>query len=245
MIWQEYVKTLTETLDLKGHIIALTYTCDDIEGASGEPCRVCNALMKAHHGETIALTAKNSTCPGGTWHLGLGDPPSGEAGKALMNFLVYGEKLACSYATFHRMMALTSPPPKGVADHIVFAPMDAMPLEPDLAIFIVNAEQTCRLLTLYSYSTGKAPRTEMMGSGCHMAVAYPLVSGEMNVSFSDWTARPMMKMQPDELIVSVPYYLLPGIIEAIPRCTAGTAEGKPISEFTPGVNLNDQSRPQT
>jgi len=235
MLWQEYAKTLTETLGLKNHIIALTYTYDDIEGASGERCRACTALMKAHRGKTIVLTADNSTCGGGTWHLGLGDPPSGEAGKALRNFLVHGEKLACSYATFHRMMALTSPPPKDVADHIVFAPMDTTPLEPDIAIFIVNAEQTCRLLTLYSYSTGKAPRTEMMGSGCHMAVAYPLVSGEMNVSFSDWTARPMMKMQPDELILSVPYYLLPGIIEAIPRCTAGTAEGRPIREFMPGT----------
>ena len=233
MIWQDFAKALTETLKLKNHIVAITYTYGDVEGASGEPCRVCNALMRAHHGGTMALTAENSTCGGGTWHLGLGDPPAGKAGKALRNFLVHGEKLACSYATFHRMMALTSPPPKDVADHVVFAPMDTMRLEPDIAIFIVNAEQTCRMLTLYSYSTGKAPRTEMMGSGCHMAVAYPLVSGEMNVSFSDWTARPMMKMQPDELIVSVPYCLLPGIIEAIPRCTAGTAEGRPIREFMP------------
>lgn len=239
MIWQDFAKTLTETLKLKNHIIAITYTYDDLEGASGEPCRVCNALMQAHHGDTIALTVENSTCGGGTWHLGLGDPPGGEAGKALRNFLVHGEKLACSYATFHRMMALTSPPPKDVADHVVFAPMDSVPLEPDIVIFMVNAEQACRLLTLYTYFTGKAPQTEMMGSGCHMAVAYPLVSGEMNVSFSDWTARPMMKLQPDELIVSVPYHLLPEIIEAIPRCTAGTAKGRPISEFMPGATLDD------
>jgi len=239
MDWKGFTKTLTETLGLKNHIVAITYTYDEIKGASSEPCRVCTALMKAHQGSTIALTAENSTCGGGTWHLGLGDPPKGEAGKALRNFLVHGEKLACSYATFHRMMALTTPPPRDVADRIIFAPMNTMPLEPDLAIFIVNAEQTCRLLTLYSYFTGKAPRTEMMGSGCHMAVAYPLVSGEMNVSFSDWTARPMMKMAPDETLVSIPYYLLPGIIEAIPRCTAGTAEGKPVSEFIPGATTED------
>lgn len=233
MIWRDFAKTLTETLKLQNHIVAITYTYDDIADSSGKPCRACTALMKAHSGTTVVLTADNSACGGGTWHLGLGDPPSGEAGKALRNFLVHGEKLACSYATFHRMMALTSPPPKDIADHVVFAPMDTMQLEPDIAVFIVNAEQACRLLTLYSYFTGKAPKTEMMGSGCHMAIAYPLVSGEMNVSFSDWTARPMMKMQPEELIVSVPYYLLPGIIEAIPRCTAGTAEGRPIREFMP------------
>jgi uncharacterized protein (DUF169 family) len=239
MIWQDYAKTLGKTLGLKNHIVAITYTYDDIEGASDKPCRVCTALMNAYHGDTLALTAASSTCGGGTWHLGLGDPPKGEAGRALRNFLVHGEKLACSYATFHRMMALTTPPPRDVADRIIFAPMDAMPLEPDLAIFIVNAEQTCRLLTLYTYFTGKAPQTEMMGSGCHMAVAYPLVSGEMNVSFSDWTARPMMKMAPDEGIVSIPYYLLPGIIEAVPRCTAGTAEGRPVSDFLPGETMDE------
>ena len=95
------------------------------------------------------------------------------------------------------MTALTSPPPRNVADRVVFAPLGITPLEPDVVLFFVNAEQACRLLTLYTYFTGKSPRTEMMGSGCHMAVAYPLVSGEINVSFSDWTARPMMGMAPE------------------------------------------------
>jgi uncharacterized protein (DUF169 family) len=231
MLWKKYATALTEALKLKDHIVGITYTNDHVEGADGEGSRACTALMKAHQGKSVLLGKENSLCGGGTWHLGLGDRPSGEGGKALMDFLVHGEKLACSYAAFHRMTARTSPPPKNVADYILFAPMDEMELEPDIAVLVVNAEQACSLLTLYTYFTGKAPVTEMMGSGCHMAIAYSISTGEMNVSFSDWTARPIMQMAKDELLVTVPYYMLHNMVEAIPRCTAGTAEGRPYTEF--------------
>ncbi len=231
MRWKRQAKVLTDALKLKGHIVSITYTNDRVRGADSKNCRACTALMKAHKGKSILLGLENSACGGGTWHLGLGERPSGAGGKALMDFLVHGEKLACSYAAFHRMIALTSAPPKDVADYILFAPMDETRLEPDIAVFVVNPEQACRLLTLYTYFSGKSPKTEMMGSGCHMAIAYPLATGEMNVSFSDWTARPIMRMAKDELLVSVPYHLLHNIVEAIPRCTAGTAEGRPYTEF--------------
>lgn len=231
MLWKKHAKALTDALKLKGHIVGITYTNDRIKGADGEKCRACTALMKAYKGKSILLGLENSVCGGGTWHLGLGERPSGEDSKALMNFLVHGEKLACSYAAFHRMTALATEPPKNVADYILFAPMDEMALEPDIAVFMVDPEQACRLLTLYTYFTGKAPKTEMMGSGCHMAIAYSISTGEMNVSFSDWTARPIMQMAKDELLVTVPYYLLHNMVEAIPRCTAGTAEGRPYTDY--------------
>ena len=102
--------------------------------------------------------------------------------------------------------------------------MEKAELMPDLALFIVNAEQACRLIQLATYSDGISPKTEMVGSGCHMAVAYPLVSGEINVTFLDWTARRSKSYKPDELIVTVPWHRLPGIVEAIDVCSAGTAK---------------------
>jgi hypothetical protein len=60
---------------------------------------------------------------------------------------------------------------------------------------------------------------------------YPLVSGEINVSFLDFTARKMKKYSPDELFVSVPYHRMAGIIESIPFCTAGTAKTEYPPEF--------------
>jgi uncharacterized protein (DUF169 family) len=64
-----------------------------------------------------------------------------------------------------------------------------------------------------------------------MAIAYPLVSGEVNVSFLDYTARKMKKYDPNELIVSVPYHRMPDLVASVARSTAGTAETKIPPEF--------------
>jgi uncharacterized protein (DUF169 family) len=221
MIWQQYAKTLTDVLKLKGHIVSVSYTFDPPVAKRPKACRACVGMDQVHKGETIILDAGNSSCGGGTWHLGLGPQPQGKAAEGLKRFLVDGEKLVCGYAAFHRMAALATPPPRDVASTIVMAPMD-------------KAEQACRLITLHTFFTGRTPRAELIGSHCHMAVAYSLVSGEVNVSFGDWTARQMIRSAQDLCWVTVPYHHLPNIIAAIPRCTAGTAESRPFSDYMSG-----------
>ena len=224
MKWREYSQRLTEVLALQGSPVAITYSMEPATTAEPGKHWVCQAFLDARDGKTFNLTKENSACQGGTWHLGLGPKAEGQADKALKNFLVHGEKLFCSIAAFNRAMMLTSQPPLGLAENVILAPMEKAELMPDLALFIVNAEQACRLIQLATYSDGISPKTEMVGSGCHMAVAYPLVSGEINVTFLDWTARRSKSYKPDELIVTVPWHRLPGIVEAIDVCSAGTAK---------------------
>ena len=149
----------------------------------------------------------------------------------LQRFLVHGEKLFCSITAFHRAMTLAAQPPLGLADQVLFAPFEAAATEPDLVLFLGNAEQACRLITLATYSSGISPRTELVGSACHMAITYPLVSGEVNVSFLDYTARRMKKYDPNELIVSIPYHRMPDLVANISRSTAGTAKTEIPPEF--------------
>lgn len=231
MNWKDYSERLKEVLRLKGSPVAISYSMDPTEGAKKGKHWVCRALQEATDGAIINLTKENSACHGGTWHLGLGPRPTGEMDKALKKFLVGGEKLFCSIATFHRAMTLTAQPPLGLADCVVIAPLEKAELKPDLVLFLCNAEQACRILTLATYDTGVSPKTELVGSACHMAITYPLVSGEVNVSFMDYTARKMRGYKPDELFVSVPYHRMAGIIESIPLCTAGTAKTEYPPEF--------------
>ena len=231
MQWKEYSQKLKGVLGLKGSPVAITYSMEPAKNAESGKHWVCKAFLDARDGKTINLTKANSACNGGTWHLGLGPKAEGDADKALKKFLVNGEKLFCSIAAFNRAMALSVQPPMGLAENVIFAPMEKAELMPDLAMFIVNAEQACRLIQLATYWDGISPKIEMIGSGCHMAVTYPLVSGEINVTFMDWTARRTKPFKPDELIVTVPYHRLPGLVEAIELCTAGTAKLEIPPEF--------------
>ena len=231
MMWNEYAERLREVLKLEGNPIAVTYSMIPAEGGKGGKHWVCGALQEAKDGAIINLDKENSACHGGTWHLGLGPRPTGKDDKALKKFLVEGEKLFCSIATFHRAMTLTAQPPLGLADYVIISPLGNAPSKPDLVLFLCNAEQACRILTLATYDSGVSPKTELVGSACHMAITYPLVSGEINVSFMDYTARKMKGYKPDELFVSVPYHRMAGIIESIPFCTAGTAKTEYPPEF--------------
>jgi len=224
MEWQAYAGELRDLLRLKGSPVAVTYSMTAPAKPKAGRHRVCDALLCARDGDVIDLTAESSACNGGTWHLGLGPPPSGEADKATKEFLVHGEKLFCSVAGMRRMQTLTAPPPTGLAEHVVLAPLEGAELQPDVVLFIVNAEQACRLVTLDQYDTGIPPRVELAGATCHMAIAYSVMTGELNVSLMDYTSRRIKGYQPSDLIVTIPYHRLHGVVRSIPLCTAGRAK---------------------
>jgi len=214
--WQNYAGEIRELLGLKGSPVAITYSMESPSQSAGGKHRV--------DGKVIDLTVSTSACGGGTWVLGLGGGAEGEDDKALKEFVVNGEKLYCSIATFHRVLALTTSPPLGLAEHVVMSPTDKAELRPDIVLFICNAEQACRLMTLDGYDTGIPPKLEMAGSTCHQAVAYPVVTGELNISLMDYTSRRIRGYTPEDLLVSIPYHRFHGVMRSIPHCTAGRAK---------------------
>jgi len=224
MVWQNYAGEIREVLRLQGNPVAITYSMTPPSTGAEEKYRVCDAFLEARDGKVIDLTISTSACAGGTWHLGLGPPPEGEADKALKEFLVSGEKLSCSIPAFDRMQTLTTAPPLGLADHVILSPMDKAEFRPDLVLFICNADQACRLVTLDGYEAGIPPRVEMSGATCHQAVAYPLVTGELNVSLLDYTSRRIRGYKSEDLLVSIPYHRFLGVMRSIGHCTAGRAK---------------------
>lgn len=224
MEWKSYAEEIKAVLKLIGSPIAITYSMKPPGEAISGRHRVCEAFLRARDGDVIDLTAESSSCRGGSWHLGLTERPKGEGDKALKEFLVKGEKLFCSITVFHRVQYLSMAPPLGLAEHVVLSPLEKAEFEPDVVLFICNALQACRLVTLDMYSTGVPPKLEMSGSTCHQAVAYPLVSGELNVSLMDYTSRRLQGYNPEDLLVSIPYHRLHGVMRSLDKCTAGRAE---------------------
>ena len=223
MIWKEYSETLKELLGLEGSPIAVTYSMTPVEGADEGKRPVCRALIEARSGKVINLTRESCSCPGGIWHLGLGPRPTGKLMEGLKRFLVDGEKLFCTLATAGRTFHLTTAAPEGLAENVILSPLEKSEWAPDLVVFLCNPEQACRLLWLAMYPSGIPPKVEMAGSTCHMVIAYPVVTGELNISLMDYTDRKARGYGADELFVTVPYHLMPGLIWSIDKCTAGTA----------------------
>ena len=221
--WRGYSTEIKRVLALTGSPIAVSYSVMSPAGTKGQRRSVCQALLHARSGSVVSLSKDTCNCPGGAWHLGLEPRPSDDIYMLWEEFLINGERLFCSPASIRRTLALTTPPPLGRADHVIFSPLEKAEQMPDLVVFLCNPEQACRLVTLATYPEGKPPKLEMAGSTCHMVIAYPLVTGEMNVSLLDYASRKYQDYEPGELFVTVPYDMMAGLMWSLDRCSAGTA----------------------
>jgi uncharacterized protein (DUF169 family) len=221
--WRGYSTEIKRVLALTGSPIAVSYSMMSPAGTNGQRRSVCQALLHARSGNVVSLSKDSCNCPGGAWHLGLEPRPSDDIYMQWEEFLINGEKLFCSPASIRRTLALTTPPPLGRADHVIFSPLEKAEQMPDLVVFLCNPEQACRLVTLATYPEGRPPKLEMAGSTCHMVIAYPLVTGEMNVSLLDYASRKYQDYEPGELFVTVPYDMMAGLMWSLDRCSAGTA----------------------
>jgi uncharacterized protein (DUF169 family) len=224
--WQQWSRELTEVLGLKRAPVAVTYTDTPPAGASTGKCRVCSALSRASKGTITDLSADNSSCAGGSLYLGLREQSPDQA-RTLREFLIQGEKLLSSPAAIYRSRAMAKvQPPFGLADHVIFSPLDKAELRPDVVVFICNAQQAARLVNLAYFETGLPMECDPTGALCRSVITYPLVTGKVNISFGDITARRGEKMADDELLITFPFVHLRSVVASVPKCTAGTAQGE-------------------
>lgn len=226
MEWQAWARELTEVLGLTKAPVAVTYTDTPPAGASTGKCRACRAITSAAEGTVIDLSAENTTCPGGSMYLGL-IPQAPEGAKTLRNFLINGEKLFSCPAAIYRMNTLSKvKPPFGLATHVVFSPIEKAELRPDVAVVTCNAWQAARLISLAWYETGLPMECDPTGALCKSVVTYPLVTGQVNVSFGDITARKSERLAQDELWVTLPYAHLRSVVSSLDACSAGRASAE-------------------
>ena len=213
-----------------------------VRPARGEPpekkTRICRAILDAAAGESLVVRRENNACFGGSWHLGFRRIDDPKVLGMVKKFVVEGEKLFSSYGALENLIGQMGEAPDHARSAFLLSPLEKAEERPDLAVFVCDPEQACRLLTLLTFGDGKMPGIKIGGPTCRMALIYPLVSGEANVSFYDYTARKMCRVERDKLLVSLPIARLDGIVGAVVRCSAGTA---PV-EFPPEFRAFLQSR---
>jgi len=229
---QDFSLTLKEVLQLDSSPVGISCIEDEHPDASLEKVRICRAFLKAATGRTLKVNRKNNACFGAAWHLGFQRLKSDSK---LMNlvkkFVVEGEKLFSSHSALDKLISQMEETPDNSNSCFLLAPLEKCENSPDLVMFVCNPEQACRLLSLSVFIDGVMPKIKIGGPTCRMALMYPLLTGELNISFYDYTARKMCNVEKDKLLVSIPYKRLPRLIESIDKCSAGRAKIEYPQEF--------------
>lgn len=223
MEWQQWCAELMDVLELSKTPVAVTYTDQAPAGAEQPNCRVCSAWHRAASGEIILMDAESSACPGGAMALGFRQQSTDQA-ERLRDFLINGEKLFSCPAAVFRLMKTGPTLPVGMARYALFAPLDRMPLRPDVTVIFCNALQASRLVNLSWYEAGEAMHCDPTGSSCRSAITTPLVTNRFNVSFGDVTERRTEAVPDSELYVSLPWQHLRSVVASLDGCGAGRAE---------------------
>lgn len=224
----ESVERIRGALRIEREAVGVKYTDESPTAKPAEgQYTVCDGTLEAASGKLIMLSEETCSCPGGRSHIGF----TGRR-EIPVRLLVEGEKLWYDVKTATRSfieIESIARPPLGLASKVYLYPVSKDIFVPDLVIFLVNAEQVSRLVTLAQFWDGKTPSFEMKGSLCWSSITYPVVSGNFNVTSGDISARRMAGWDKNTMIASVPVEKIQGIADAIDKSTAGTA--KPSSQF--------------
>lgn len=224
-VWQNYAAVFKDLLNLEYSPVALSCVKGEPANLNTEKkVRICRAILDAGKGETLHVDKQNNACFGASWHLGFHKISDPKIINMIKKFVVDGEKLFSSYDALDKVIAQMEEVPDNSGSYFVLSPLEKAQTPPDLVIFICDAEAACRLLTLATFIDGVMPKIKIGGPTCRMSIIYPLLTGELNLSFYDYTARKMCNVEKDKLIISIPYKKIPQIIESIEKCSAGRAK---------------------
>ncbi|MGD9015269.1 MAG: DUF169 domain-containing protein [Candidatus Omnitrophota bacterium] len=229
--WQEFALVLKDLLDLKYSPVALSCQKEPFLESFDKKVRICRAILEAGKGESFQISQRTNACFGAAWHLGLYQLKDANVIKMLKKFVVEGEKLFCSYQALDKLIQQMGDIPDNSDSYFLLSPLEKCEFTPGLIIFICDANAACRLLTLAIFIDGIMPKVKIGGPTCRMAVMYPLLEREINLSFYDYTARKICNVPKDKLLVSVPYAKIPQMVNSIDKCSAGIAKIEYPQEF--------------
>lgn len=229
--WQGYGQSLKEALGLELSPVGLACAKEGRFKNPGNKLRICRAILDAAQGLSLQINKDNNACFGASWHLGFHKIDNPEVAAMVKKFVVEGEKLFASYQALDNLIKQMGPVPDNSQNYFLLAPLEKAEFKPELVIFVVNAQDACRLLTLAIFTDGVMPKIKIGGPTCRMSIIYPLLTGEINISFYDYTARKLSNLKKDKLLISVAYDKIPLMVDSLDKCSAGGAKIEYPREF--------------
>jgi uncharacterized protein (DUF169 family) len=186
----------------------------DLVDRLDENMAFCEMLKKAQEGNVFYVDAENHTCEAGLYVLGQADAPepfiSGQFGAGL--------KIFEEPRTASRLYQYIPKIGRGVVNYVAFSPLDKLPFEPDVLIFLANTSQTEILLRAMSYRTGKMWSSKFSPAiGCAWIYIHPYLTGELNYTITGLGhGIKRRKLFPEgRQLISIPFDLLSSLVQTL------------------------------
>jgi uncharacterized protein (DUF169 family) len=206
-----------DKLNLERKPVGVKFSSVKPEGIKrlGKDLNFCEMLKEAQVGSPFYVGKEDFRCIE-PMLLGMEDPDpvfiSGLFGADLKVFIDEG---ACRkmYEYLPRML-------RGSVNYVVFAPVDQLSFEPEVMVITADLKQARPILRSVPYSTGDCISAKVTHvATCTWMYIYPVVSGKINYVITGLGAgMEAAKPFPAGLfIISVPYNLLPIMIENLPE----------------------------
>jgi uncharacterized protein (DUF169 family) len=217
---------ISESINLKNYPIAVILT--DEKPAEGLQFKentwgcVASMMVAASKGKTVIFDRKNFGCVGGGTGLGFGDQYKDFPIDCLLStgnteyktyrrssYLREGERYFKTRELAQKFVDLL-PMREVPAEYVIFKPLNTVKEEddPELVIFLVNADQLSALVVLANYSRGESNNViAPFGAGCH-SILFGYSEAEREnpravIGFFDISAR--KHIGKDLLSFTVPY----------------------------------------
>lgn len=211
---------LQKTLELDVSPVAVAITPEPPEGLKQWRYKAtpCVMIQIARLGSVFYSSGNNILC-GGRSNLGI-------AKSLLQNldyFLVRREKLSGSMAAARRLLDSMKERAPELGGYLAFSPLEKATFNPDVILFVGTPLQISRIIFLDSFETGEIDTVhgEPLCSG---ALATPITTGKIGVSFLDMSCRSFGRYKPEEMVIGVPYPKMSRIVNSIDLSIAGTAK---------------------
>jgi uncharacterized protein (DUF169 family) len=218
MLQKELGQKLKEILKLKREPVAIKWSSEEPTNIAREEksSRFCVKLEKAMNGEIFYSTSEDELCMGGGRYSGLKDekefPEKMRSGAFLIPRGVY-ESIPAVQRSWKNNLCV----PSDIFKAIIFAPLRNAEFIPDVVLVLGNAKQGMELLHANAYDSGSHGLGADSGPICSSMAATPYITGKVTYGFADVGSRRYMDLEPEEVMVSIPFNELGRIVSNLER----------------------------
>jgi uncharacterized protein (DUF169 family) len=222
---------LRNTLELNGNPVAIKIVTELPKELKKWHTRstICMMIQSARRGIPFYCSSENIICAGKA-HVGIGKLPSWN----LEDLLIKKEKIVGSSTAARKMLDLAIEKTSKLGKYIILSPLEKADFQPDVVLFIGNPVQISRILFLDAFETGEI-NTLHREPLCTGVIAVPITTGQIGISLLDMACRSFGQYRAEEMVIGVPYYRIPRIVNSIEHSIAGNAKSHFFLRLLPKI----------